>query len=69
MHYQGSPHPVERHNTRRRDMGTNNYSLEISADSALRTSLFLKGEGMLGFDPTPFINVVSPRGIVRVMIS
>lgn len=60
---------MEKHLTRRCDMGTINYSLEISTAPALRTRLFLKGEGMLGSKFNPFIKVIIPRGQARFMIN
>jgi hypothetical protein len=46
-----STDPMERYAMRRYHMRTNGDSATISSPPALRTMLFLKGEGMLGSYP------------------
>lgn len=49
--------------------GNCDYSSTVSIALALRTRMILMGEEMLGSNPNPFIYVISPRGLVKVIVS
>jgi len=57
--YQEIFDPVEGHITRGCELGTNGHTPRVYAPAALSSRLFLKGEGMLGYDPNPSPWVIS----------
>ena len=59
---QGSPHQVERHLSRRCDLGTSHYSLIASTAAAFRKRMLLMAKGMLGSNHNPFIYVINLIG-------